>query len=379
LTAESTRLQALRRAQKAEELKTRRDATPTRPAAPDAPTANGPGAARSAAGNPRAAQPAAKSDGPVAAPAPAAGPAAVRRAAAETPAEREQRLQEIRDSIARRLRNGELSADQALAAYAAVDKRLGNALGEKQAQPAVPASPVGAGVDAEKPAIDLQAIEESLNRRLRNGGLDPDKAAEIFGDVSRRIDNAQGAKDKAATTPNAPPAARPQRSATAGETATPELETPSLRERVLEAQQNLAKRMRNAELTPEQAAAQKEVLRKRTERAVEKAKSAAASSEASAGAAPEAPQPARTGAHAPPAGADGAGAARRGAGAAPTPATLPPAAGRRGDEHPATPPVPAAQPAPARPAPVQTPPPVPPARPLPATPPPAGGGKPRDN
>jgi hypothetical protein len=68
LTAESTRLQALRRAQKAEELKTRRDATPTRPAAPDAPTANGPGAARSAAGNPRAAQPAAKSDGPVAAP-----------------------------------------------------------------------------------------------------------------------------------------------------------------------------------------------------------------------------------------------------------------------------------------------------------------------
>src|SRR5688500_8464571 len=109
LTAESTRLQALRRAQKSEQLKTQRESRPapagdaaTRPAAP-------------------------------------AGPAAARRAVApENAAQQEQRLQEIRDSIARRLRNGELTPEQAQAAYAAIDRRIGNALGEAP-KPAPPA------------------------------------------------------------------------------------------------------------------------------------------------------------------------------------------------------------------------------------------------
>jgi len=360
LSAESTRLQALRRAQKSEDLRTRREAAPN-----SAPGAARTGAAREPS-SPRAAaaEPAGREAGATAAAPAVNGPAAARRAAAvESPADREKRLLEIRESIARRLRNGELSAEQAQEAYAALDRRIANALGEGKPNAASEAAPAA---DASKKEVDLKAIEENLNRRLRNSELDPAKAQEVFGDVSRRIDNAQGAGAPA-----------PASGDTAGAAAAPQPPA-SLRDRVIEAQGDLTRRMRNAELSPEQAAAEKEAIRKRTENAVEKAKTGDGASAPAAQPAAGTPAPARARgapAQVPPVAAP---PARRGADAGTPPPSNPPPA--RGAGRPATAPgTPAAQPAPVRPAPQDKPATAPaPARPAPkpATPPANGGDAP---
>ena len=380
LVAESTRLQALRRAQKSEDLKLRREAAT--PAAP----ASARGATREPAATP--------APGAEAAPAPAAvGPAAARRAlATETAPDREKRLQEIRDSIARRLRNGELTPEQAQEAYATLDRRISNALGD--APKATPAQPSGTASTGE---VDLRALEESLNRRLRNSELDAAKAQEIYNDLSRRVENAKLGGEPVATpavgASELGVAGSPLQTAGAGPQA-----TPSLRDKVIEAQDDLTRRMRNAELTPEQAAAERAAVSLRSQHAVEKAKSldgehSAGASGAPAVAEPE-PQPARVrGANppiAPPTDTTPRRPATPGA-VAPNAPNTPPTGGVRAAGSPAAAGTPSAQPAPARAAdPTEKP--VPPAArpaatdkqapatPVPARPapkpvtPPAGGG-----
>jgi hypothetical protein len=124
LTAESTRLQTLRRARQAEALKTRREAAAGSAtsgasgspgaAAPQAGATGGPAAARRALAAEQAAP---------AAPVPGA------KATGEKPAD----LQEIRASIVRRLRNGEITEADAQTAIEAIDRRIALATGAAEA------------------------------------------------------------------------------------------------------------------------------------------------------------------------------------------------------------------------------------------------------
>jgi hypothetical protein len=193
LTAESTRVQALRRAQKAEAQKTRREAA----GAP----AIGAGTAPPAAADPAGA--AGATPGPAAARralAPAA-PAAPGAAGAETDDPRT--LQEIRSSIVRRLRNGEISEEKARVELEAVDRRIANATkGAATAAPEVSGAPAGAAQADKK--IDLRSVEASLNKRIRNSDLEGDQAVATYENTLRRIENARGATPPPAAAPRQP-------------------------------------------------------------------------------------------------------------------------------------------------------------------------------
>jgi hypothetical protein len=136
LAAESTRLQALRRARRSQRLERR---------------AQGPGAAR------QSAQP------------------------QPQPESHEQKLQAIRDSLSKRVRNGGLTEEQALAAYESVAKRLDNALLGEAAQP----NELGS-------EQHLATILETLNTRVRNGSLSQREATAVYERVSKRVNNALG-------------------------------------------------------------------------------------------------------------------------------------------------------------------------------------------
>ncbi|HUR27711.1 MAG TPA: hypothetical protein VM509_05955 [Planctomycetota bacterium] len=233
LTAESTRLQALRRAQKSEELKRRE--------------AQAPGAARTAGQKPVA--PVVTPTGSNDATAPA-GPAAARRALApDATGETELTPQEIRASIVRRLRNGEISQEKARVDLEAIDRRIANAT----ATPGAPASPAPVpAVQPTAPNPDVRAVEEISSRRLRSSELEPAKPKEVSDPTIRRA-------EKAAGTGESPAGAAPS------DASKPE----GIRARIAEAQADLTRRLRNAEVTPEQAALEQAALVKRLRNAVE--------------------------------------------------------------------------------------------------------------
>ncbi|HTF89591.1 MAG TPA: hypothetical protein VK843_14350 [Planctomycetota bacterium] len=246
LTAESTRLQALRRAQKTEELRTRREVT-------------APGAARTGnrAGTSPASpgEPAAPADTSAPATTAPSGPAAARRALAPaTPADQEN-PQDLRASIVRRLWTGELSPEKARELLEAIDRRLGTTPLEQPKTDAAP-TPAGeaAGLVPSGPNHDLRAIEETLSRRIRKSEVDSDKAKELYDNTIRRVENARGAGS-------------PQAPAAGATTAPPNPE--GIRARIAEAQSDLTRRLRNAEVTPEQAALQQAALVKRLRNTVE--------------------------------------------------------------------------------------------------------------
>ncbi|MEO6711185.1 MAG: hypothetical protein ABI054_14255 [Planctomycetota bacterium] len=274
LTAESTRLQALRRAQKTEELRTRRDVTA--PAA--ARTGNRAGTPPSNTGEPAA--PADRRAPAIPAP---SGPAAARRALApETPADQEN-PQDLRASIVRRLRTGELSPEKARELLEGIDRRLGPLPKEQPKPDAAPAAPgEAAGLAPSGPNHDLRLIEETLSRRIRKSELDSDKAKELYDNTIRRAENARGAGS-----PEAP---------SSGATTTPP-NPEGIRARIAEAQSDLTRRLRNSEVSPEQAAIQQAALVKRLRNSVEGMKEGAqpatgASGEAAASPAPDAKTPA---------------------------------------------------------------------------------------
>ncbi len=370
LTAESTRLQALRRAQKSEDLKSKREVKP--PAAP-APV----GAAEGA----RAAAPVAATPAP-------SGPAAARRALAPVAEDQTRTPQEVRADILRRVRNGEISAEKARVELEAVDLRIAKTAGGKDPVGTSASGSAAPGAPNADKEPDLRAIEESLNRRLRNSELDSAKATELYGDTLRRVENARGA--------DAPKPAPGVETKSAGAGASDSNAAPAapqgFRSKLADAQGDLTRRVRNAELTPEQAALEEAAMTKRLRQAAEGLKAAGSSGSATSA---DGSATAST---------SGAGAATTGTtGTAPTPAPAPartradvpaqpapavPAVNppaRRGND--VAPPVPA--PAPAR---GSTPTPAPstqptapapadnaggaarPARPAPKPAPPAGGG-----
>lgn len=271
LEAESTRLQALRRAQRSEELKQGRQvgtAGANQPAPSEARQGPRGPAQRSGAESP--AVPSRQTPETGAGTPSGAGPGAARRVAlagGDVQQTREEKLRAIQETLNRRLRNGELSDPEAKAAYERMRQRIDNALGLKP-EVAPAAAPDGsavavAGADAEKTREEqLLAIQESLNKRLRNADLSQREALAAYARVDHRIDNALGG------TPADP--AHPAGDATAAEkplqTMTPE-EAETLRQRVLDAQRALTRRVRNGQVDPASAAAAQADLRRRVERA----------------------------------------------------------------------------------------------------------------
>lgn len=381
LTAESTRLQAVRRAQKSEELKSKREvATPPVPAPAGA-------AEKTRAGTPVPAAPMTPAAG---------GPAAARRAlapAAATSTDSTRSPEEVRADILRRVRNAEISADQARQELEIVDQRLAKtaaANGVPNPSVVAPATtPAAGGTESALGAAkdpSLRSIEESLNRRLRNSELDSGKAKELYGDTIRRIENARGTG-----TPQPAPGgeAKPQDTATGKPAANAAPTDPQgFRSKIVEAQGDLTRRLRNAELTPEQAALEQASMTRRLRQAAESLKTggtAGASGTAdssSAGAAPAAagsrtasdtssngatPTTGSATTDAQPAPVPAPARTRRAGPAQPAPAANPPAR-RGGDATPAAPargsstsPSPAPNPAPATRPPVARPPTPPPA------------------
>ncbi len=370
LTAESTRLQALRRAQKSEDIKSKREVT-----APSAPAPAG------AAGTARAAAPVAATPAP-------SGPAAARRALAPAAEDQSRTPEEVRADILRRVRNGEISAEKARTELEAVDLRIAKTTGAKD--PTAASTSVGTTGSSGAAAAntgkepDLRAIEESLNRRLRNSELDPAKATELYGDTLRRVENARGAD----VSKPAPGADAKSTGASGAETGAAPAAPQGFRAKLADAQGDLTRRVRNAELTPEQAALEEAAMTKRLRQAADGVKAAggSGSSAPADGSAAASTSGAPTLAPGTNTTAPTAVPARARADAPATPAANPPA--RRGNE--ATPAAPAAPaPAPVRgsaptPAP-STQPPVPtpadqaggavrPAVPAPKPARPAGGG-----
>ena len=261
LTAESTRVQALRRAQKSEDIKSKRELN-----APPAPT-------------PAAASAGARSAAPVAATPAPSGPAAARRALAPAIDDPNRTPEEVRADILRRVRNGEISADKARTELEAIDLRIAKTTGAKDpaaagAPSATPGAAVGAAIVGKEP--DLRAIEESLNRRLRNSELDPAKAKELYSDTLRRVENARGADGSKP----APGADGTSAAAGAAESSTEPAAPQGFRAKLADAQGDLTRRVRNAELTPEQAALEEAAMTKRLRQAAEGVKAAGGSGSA---------------------------------------------------------------------------------------------------
>jgi hypothetical protein len=288
LEAESTRLQALRRAQRSEELKQSR----------------GPATAPPAAGPGRRARADVAAGGAPPSGAPA-GPAAARRAAAESADPQELRaakLHQIEETLNRRLRNGELTDEEAKATYERMKLRIDNALGvqhttDSAAAPAAQTpAPAGASADGAREQ-QLLAIQESLNRRLRNADLSNREAIAAFERTNRRIENALNGQtggqpapaDGAATAAGAP-----------AESAPTALPPDSLRARVAAAQSALTRRVRNGQVDPATAAAAQEALRQRIERAVSGNQTAPGQPAAPAAPAPAAGRARRPASEAPP-------------------------------------------------------------------------------
>jgi hypothetical protein len=272
LEAESTRLQALRRAQRSEELKQGRQvgtAGANQPAPSDARQGPRGPSQRTGAESP-AAVPSRPAPETGAATPSAAGPGAARRVAlagGDVQQTREEKLRAIQETLNRRLRNGELSDPEAKAAYERMRQRIDNALGLRPevAPAAAPDGSAAASADAQKSREEqLLAIQESLNKRLRNADLSQREALGAYARVDHRIDNALGVTptDPAHPAGDAAPAAESPRPAL-----TPE-EAETLRQRVLDAQLALTRRVRNGQVDPATAAAAQADLRRRLERAV---------------------------------------------------------------------------------------------------------------
>ena len=139
LTAESTRLQALRRARRSQRLERR---------------AQGPAAARQSA-----------------------------RAQPQPELSHEQKLQAIRDSLNKRVRNSEMTEEQALSAYENAARRLDNALLGQ-----------AAAANGQSTEQHLAQVLETLNARVRNGSLSQREATGVYERVSKRVNNALGQK-----------------------------------------------------------------------------------------------------------------------------------------------------------------------------------------
>jgi hypothetical protein len=252
LEAESTRLQALRRAQRSEELKPRPAGERPLPLGPSQRVRQKSGETTDPAGAP-VATPAIPSE-PAAGP--GAGPGAVRRPAApsaDTAAQtREEKLLAIQETLNRRVRNGDLTDEEARSIYASVSKRIKNGLNTGNA--ADPGAPREPELTREQ---QLLAIQASLNQRLRNADLSQREALGAYAKVDKRIDNALG-KGKSTEGPasTGAPAITP-----------PGAPEPSLEQKILQAQKDLTRRVRNGQVDPNQAGKAQERLRQRVERA----------------------------------------------------------------------------------------------------------------